>query len=150
MLIKKYKLFYIIGMFYFNRTTLLSMREAVGTIGGIKYGFKLFGYFLAVFFLGGIISVIGIAIAVDGVGSPTTLSQPAVATQGPNFGQLLIGGAISLLGSGVSFAGVVGAIYKVIADSHYHAQLEAQSITSGLSESVCLGRVCNLPKQTAR
>jgi hypothetical protein len=27
---------------------------------------------------------------------------------------------------------------------------ESQSITSGLSESVCLGRVCNLPKQTAR
>jgi hypothetical protein len=101
------------------------MREAVGTIDGITYGFKLFGYFLGVLLLGGIISSIGIAIAIGGLGSPAALAQPAVAARSPNFGQILIGGAISLLGSGVSFAGVVGAIYKVIADSNYHAQVEA-------------------------
>ena len=68
---------------------------AVNTIDGIKYGFRLLGYLIAVFLIGGFIAGIGAAMVED---SP------------------FIGGIIAIFGVVIVYAGFLGTMYKVIAD----------------------------------
>lgn len=68
---------------------------AVNTIDGIKYGFRLMGYLLAVFLIGAIVAAVGVVI---GENSP------------------VLGGIITLIGLAVFYAGGLGMLFKVIAD----------------------------------
>ncbi|MFB6189936.1 MAG: hypothetical protein ABEI57_08630 [Halapricum sp.] len=68
---------------------------AVNTVDGIKYGFRLLGYLIAVFLIGG---------AIAGVGGAMVEDSPAV------------GGLIAIVGIVVIYAGFLGTMYKVIAD----------------------------------
>jgi hypothetical protein len=67
----------------------------VSTIDGIKYGFRLLGYGLAVFLIAGLVMGIG-----------------AVMSDSSE----IIGGIIVLIGALVFYAGFLGTVYKVIAD----------------------------------
>ena len=68
----------------------------VSAIDGVKYGFRLMGYLIAVYIGAAIIIAIGFAIAEDGSAG--------------------LGGIIILLGGLTLFAGLLGMGYKVIAD----------------------------------
>lgn len=70
----------------------------VDTIDGIVYGFRIIGYSIGVFAVAGIISAIGFAL-LDGGGAAG-----------------IIGGLIALVGVLAFFAGVIGVLYKLIAD----------------------------------
>ena len=69
---------------------------AVNAVDGIKYGFRLIGYLIAVGLIGGGIMFVGFLLVGD-----------------ENF---IIGGILSLIGYLVFFAGQFGIIYKIIAD----------------------------------
>jgi hypothetical protein len=76
---------------------------AVGVLSGIKYGFVLLGYFIAVFLVGGVILGIGVAIASGG-------------TTGGDTALLAVGAVLSVIGGLIVYAGVFGVLYKIIAD----------------------------------
>jgi hypothetical protein len=78
---------------------------AVNTIDGIKYGFRLLGYLIAVFLIGGLIAGFGAAMAED---------SPAV------------GGIIAIIGAVIIYAGFLGTMYKVIADGVQAGNVAAQ------------------------
>jgi hypothetical protein len=67
----------------------------VNTIDGIKYGFRVLGYGVAVFFL---------ALIVMAVGGFVARSSP------------IVGGILAVIGFLILLAGIFGTLYKVIAD----------------------------------
>jgi len=67
----------------------------VSTIDGIKYGFRLLGYGIAVFIIALVVIAIGGAIGQSSE---------------------IVGGIIVLIGVLILYAGVLGTLYKVIAD----------------------------------
>jgi ABC-type thiamin/hydroxymethylpyrimidine transport system permease subunit len=82
--------------------------DTVSVTEGITYGFRIMVYYVAVVIVGQVVAAVGggmVAAATD-----TGLGQE------PNFGLALFGLLVGLLGAFVVFAGVFGAIYKVIAD----------------------------------
>jgi hypothetical protein len=83
--------------------------QTVTVQDGIRYGFKIMAYYLGVVIVGSAISGVGSGIAATGV-------QTGIR-QDPNIGTILLGGAIAVVGLLMIFAGVFGALYKVIADS---------------------------------
>lgn len=103
------------SLYVFSTTTVISKvsvawnMQSVTIRDGIRYGFKIMAYYLGVVIVGSVISGIGSGIAATGV-------QTGIR-QDPNVGTILIGGAIATVGLVVIFAGVFGALYKVIADS---------------------------------
>jgi hypothetical protein len=76
---------------------------------GIRYGFTIMLYYIGVVIVGSVISGVGSGIAATGV-------QTGIR-QDPNIGAILFGGAIATIGLLVIFAGIFGALHKVIADS---------------------------------
>ncbi len=76
---------------------------AVSVLDGIRYGFVLLVYFVAVFLVGGIVLGIGVAIGAGGA-------------NGDNGAFVLIGGLLALVGGLVVYAGLFGVLYKIIAD----------------------------------
>lgn len=80
---------------------------AVNTVDGIKYGFQLMGYLLGV----GIV-----AMFVIGIGSGMVGSAQGGLYGETNFGQLVLGAIITLVGVLTLYAGMMGLLYKVIAD----------------------------------
>lgn len=70
----------------------------VSVLDGIKYGFRLIGYVLGVGLAAGVIMIIGVAIA-DAGGSTAAF-----------------GGLVALFGFLAFYAGMMGIMYKVIAD----------------------------------
>ena len=105
------------------------MASVVGALGGIKYGAKLYGYFLFISLLGGIIALVGIGIAVNGMGLPATGTSVAAESAerfSPNLGQVLAGSAIALTGLGVTQAGFMGAVYKIVADAVYTGNVKSR------------------------
>ena len=75
---------------------------------GIRYGFTIMLYYLSVVIVGSVISAIGSGIIATGV---------QAGIQNPNIGVMLFGVAITVIGLLVIFAGIFGALHKVIADS---------------------------------
>jgi len=67
----------------------------VSTIDGIKYGFRLLGYGIAVFVIAAVVIAIGGVIADSSA---------------------IVGGIIALIGFLILYAGILGTLYKVIAD----------------------------------
>ena len=84
---------------------------AVNVVDGVKYGFRLLGYLLAVFIVGGILLLIGGSFT----GGPMN--------RGGNPIMALIFG---LAGAGVIYAGGLGLMYKVIADGVEVGTLSAE------------------------
>jgi hypothetical protein len=82
--------------------------QAVGVGESIRYGFKLMAYFALIILISGIITIFG---------SGMILSAQQGLYGGTDTGQLLIGLLISLGGVAVLYAGLMGSIYKVIADA---------------------------------
>jgi|APHM01.1.fsa_nt_gi hypothetical protein len=76
---------------------------------GIRYGFTIMLYYIGVVIVGSVVSGIGGAIAATSV-------QTGIR-QDPNIGVILFGGVVATVGLLVIFAGIFGALYKVIADS---------------------------------
>jgi hypothetical protein len=76
---------------------------AVSVIDGVKYGFVLLGYFIAVFLTGGVILGIGAAVSAGG-------------TNGNDAAFVVVGGLLALVGGLVVLAGLFGVLYKIIAD----------------------------------
>jgi hypothetical protein len=68
---------------------------AVNTVDGIKYGFRILGYLLAVFLAGGLLVLIGAAFGNDNI---------------------LLTGIFWIVGITVIYAGALGLLYKVIGD----------------------------------
>ena len=69
---------------------------AVGVLDGIKYGFVLLGYFVAVFVVGAVLIGIGGAVGAGGTGGNDVVFA-------------VVGGLVVLAGS-------FGVLYKIIAD----------------------------------
>jgi hypothetical protein len=104
------------------------MPTLVGPLGGIKYGFKLLGYVVGVVIIGGVITGIGLGISATEL-SLLIGSEPALAgmsQDSPDLGVVLLGAGISVTGVSVTFAGILGTLYKVIADAVYTARLNAR------------------------
>ncbi|PSP73311.1 hypothetical protein BRC86_09585 [Halobacteriales archaeon QS_3_64_16] len=76
---------------------------AVNVVDGVKYGFVLLGYFIAVFVVGGVLFGIGLAVSAGG-------------TEGNSIGFVLVGGLLALIGGLVINAGLFGVLYKIVAD----------------------------------
>ena len=76
---------------------------AVNVVDGVKYGFVLLGYFIAVFIAGGVLFGIGLAVSAGG-------------TEGNSVGFVLVGGLLALIGGLVINAGLFGVLYKIVAD----------------------------------
>ena len=74
----------------------------MNVVDGVKYGFVLLGYFIAVFVLGGAIFGIGLAVSAGG-------------TEGNSVG-FVVGGLLALVGGLVINAGLFGVLYKIVAD----------------------------------
>ena len=102
------------------------MAREIGAIDGIKYGFKLYGYLLAVFVIGLGISGAGIGLMITGLpnGPNPELDATAATQYEVNWGVTIVGFVITLFGSGVISAGVLGTIYKLITDSLIRARIE--------------------------
>ena len=75
----------------------------MNVVDGVKYGFVLLGYFIAVFVLGGAILGIGLAVSAGG-------------TEGNSVGFVVVGGLLALVGGLVINAGLFGVLYKIVAD----------------------------------
>lgn len=73
----------------------------VNPIDGVKYGFRLMGYTIAVFVGGMVIAAIGARMAED-------------AASG---GSVVLGALIAIFGVAVIYAGMLGMAYKIIADA---------------------------------
>ena len=94
---------------------------------GLKYGFRIMGYYVGVAVIGGVMSSVGVGLAffqilvvILSVG--LSLAPPSVAGQlpdatqlEPNVGMILIGGLILVVGVLLVLAGLVGSLYKLIA-----------------------------------
>lgn len=78
----------------------------VSPVDGIKYGFNLLAYFVAVLGAGAVVSLIGFVL-LDG--------------------STILGGVILLAGGLILFAGQAGVLYKVIADG-----VETGIVSAGL------------------
>ncbi|WP_126663431.1 hypothetical protein [Haloterrigena salifodinae] len=74
--------------------------ERVSAFVGVAYGFSLLGYLVAVLGFGLLVSALGAGFL----------------TGGQSDGSFVIGGFIFLLGAGSTVAGLLGMLYKVIAD----------------------------------
>lgn len=85
---------------------------------GIKYGFKLLWYFLAVAIVGGTISSVGFGMMASSSGG--MYAEPSLG--GMAFGLLL-----GTFGVAIVYAGVLGTGYKVIADAVYLGNVTAGS-----------------------
>jgi hypothetical protein len=94
------------------------MAQTVSTTDGIKYGFKLLGYFLVVGVIGGVIAAIGAGMV--------AASVETGRYSDPNFMGILAGALITLFGLAVVYAGILGTTYKVIADAVYLGNLTAK------------------------
>jgi len=108
------------------------MPSVVGPVGGIKYGIKLYGYFLIIGVIGTVITVAGVGIAVIGLGLPgigTAVVAGGPEQFSPNLGQVLFGSVIALLGFTITQAGLLGAIYKIITDAVYTANRKSTRAT---------------------
>ena len=81
------------------------MRQ-VGIKEGIGYGLRAMLYYIGVVVVGNVTSGIGFAIMTVGWDGFE-----------PNFGMILFGFLIALAGVLLLFAGIFGALYKIIADS---------------------------------
>jgi hypothetical protein len=104
--------------------------EEVGITEGLKYGFRIMGYYLGVAVVGAVLAVVGIGMslfeglkAVLGV-AVALLPQSAagavpagVAGSGPNVGFILFGLIIVVAGVLLVLAGLFGSLYKLIADA---------------------------------
>jgi hypothetical protein len=86
----------------------LRVMANVSPIDGIKYGFNLLAYFVAVLGAGAVVSLIGWALR-------DTSS--------------ILGGLILLVGLLILFAGQAGVLYKVIADGVETGMLSAEDST---------------------
>ena len=75
----------------------------MNVVDGVKYGFVLLGYFIAVFVLGGAIFGIGLAVSAGG-------------TEGNSVGFVVVSGLLALVGGLVINAGLFGVLYKIVAD----------------------------------
>ena len=82
--------------------------DTVSVTEGITYGFRIMIYYVAVVIVGQVIAAVG--------GGMVAAATETGFRQEPNFGLALFGLLVGLLGAVVVFAGVFGAIYKVIAD----------------------------------
>ncbi|QZX99693.1 hypothetical protein [Halobaculum rubrum] len=105
------------------------MASIVGPLGGITYGVKLYGYFLIIGLIGAAITLVGVGMAVLGLGLPAMgTSVVAGSPEGlsPNLAQVLFGSVIALVGFGITQAGFLGAIYKIITDAVYTANRESK------------------------
>jgi len=94
------------------------MATSIGATDGIKYGFKLLLYYLAIAVIGGVVASFGFGIA---------SAELAVATgsfRDPNIPILLLGSAVSMLGVSILYAGTLGVGYKVIADAVYTGNIK--------------------------
>ena len=76
---------------------------AVGVLDGIKYGFVMLGYFVAVFVVGAVLIGIGGAVGAGGTGGNDVVFA-------------VVGGLLALVGGLVVLAGSFGVLYKIIAD----------------------------------
>ena len=81
------------------------MRQ-VGIKEGIGYGLRAMLYYIGVVVVGNVTSAIGVGIMTAGWNGYE-----------PNFGMILFGFLIALAGVLLLFAGIFGALYKIIADS---------------------------------
>lgn len=79
----------------------------VDTVDAIRYGGSLIVYLIAIYFGGGIISLIGFAVMGAGAGGPFSSGNPLLVLIGVLF---IIGGYV------VVIAGSLGIGYKVIVD----------------------------------
>ncbi|MFT4880659.1 MAG: ABC-type Na+ efflux pump permease subunit, partial [Salinirussus sp.] len=94
---------------------------AVSVLGGIKYGFRLIGYALGVLIVGIVIAVIGFLLLNTGGGR---------FGAGPGAGQLLLSAGVVLLGILIIFAGVLGSLYKVVADGVERGNRAAEDVSA--------------------
>jgi hypothetical protein len=92
---------------------------AVSVLGGIKYGFRLIGYALGVLIIGIVVAVVGFLLLNSGGGR---------FGAGPGAGQLLLSAGVVLLGVLIIFAGVLGSLYKVVADGVERGNRAAEDI----------------------
>lgn len=86
--------------------------QTVSVTGGIGYGFRMMIYYIGVVLLGNIITGVGSGMIF--VGFP---QGRAAFRAEPNWGLIIFGGIIGLIGVLTIFAGIFGALYKIIADS---------------------------------
>lgn len=104
--------------------------EEVGITEGLKYGFKIMGYYLGVAVVGAVLAVVGIGMSLFEVlravlGVAVELLPPSaagavpagVAGSGPNVGFILFGLIIVVAGVLLVLAGLFGSLYKLIADA---------------------------------
>ena len=81
---------------------------AVTTTDGIKYGFRLMIYFIFALLIALVMLAAGIGLMISGVSDPLG---------GINFGSVLSGFGLSVGGFLIFYAGVLGSLYKMIADA---------------------------------
>jgi|APHM01.1.fsa_nt_gi hypothetical protein len=104
--------------------------EGVDIKDGLEYGFKLMGYYIGVAVVGSVLTAVGVgitlfeglkvvlAIAVAFIPSSIAGSVPVGAAQaGPNVGLILLALVVVIAGILLVFAGLFGALYKLIADA---------------------------------
>lgn len=75
---------------------------------GIQYGFKIMSYYIAVILIGNLISLVGFLLL--GAGMDAGIGES------PNWLLVLLGLVFLIGGLLTVFAGIFGAVYKLIAD----------------------------------
>lgn len=102
------------------------MEEIVNVVRGVKYGFKLLVYVAIVLLLGSLVSLFGLGVMFTAIGSPTSVTAVTTGVAGDlNLIQFVIGGFIFLLGTTVKLTGLIGGVYKLVADAAYYAQIKS-------------------------
>jgi hypothetical protein len=82
--------------------------DTVSVTEGIAYGFRIMIYYIAVVLVGQAVAAVG--------GGMLAAATETGFRQGPNWGLALFGLLVALLGAVIVFAGIFGAVYKLIAD----------------------------------
>jgi len=95
---------------------------------GLKYGFRIMGYYLAVAVIGSVMSAVGGGLALFEILKVVLSVASAVAPAGvagaaqmggtqPNVGLLIVGVLVLIIGVLLVLAGLFGSLYKLIADA---------------------------------
>ena len=86
--------------------------RTVDVTEGIEYGFRIMLYYIGVVIVGNVISGVGAGMVFAGF----PRGRAAFRAE-PNWGLIVLGGIIGVIGVLTIFAGIFGALYKIISDS---------------------------------
>ena len=102
------------------------MKVAIKTAPAVKYGAQIATYFIAILFITTLPMIAGVGLMYTAIGSPTTVSAVTTGlTTQPNILLLAVGALTFIVGLILKLIGLLGGIFKLIADATYYGKINS-------------------------